>query len=158
MLHALPLVALAAAGASAKSYNLHRYSGGQNFFDGWVYPGSYDTTNNSPSADLTNSGDNWICAYLPVGWLVSDSVAANRTYAQSAGLTTVNAAGNAVLKVDNTSPVVYNDKRSVPSCHSGMCVHMWLADIQSGSRAPSSTPSVLSSLWTPVRTVVPGAC
>ncbi|EJD41512.1 hypothetical protein AURDEDRAFT_186483 [Auricularia subglabra TFB-10046 SS5] len=97
MLHAIPLVIAASAGlAGAKTYNLHQTSAGKSFFDNWVYPGTYDTTNNAPTADSTNSGDNWI---------------ANKTYSQSAGLTTVNDAGHAILKVDDTSTVVYNDKR-----------------------------------------------
>ncbi|KZV99433.1 hypothetical protein EXIGLDRAFT_234843 [Exidia glandulosa HHB12029] len=96
MMRTALLVAAGASLVSAKSYNLHQYSGGKNFFDGWNYPGAFDTTNNAPTADVTNSGDNWI---------------ANKTYSQSAGLTTVNDQGHAVLRVDDTSTVVYNDKR-----------------------------------------------
>lgn len=97
MLTALPFVVIAGAGlVGAKSYNLHQYSGGQNFFDSWNYPGTYDFANNAPTPDTSNSGDNWI---------------ANKTYSQSAGLTTVNSAGYAVLRVDDTNQVVFNDKR-----------------------------------------------
>lgn len=59
MLRALP-VAVLVAGASAKTYNLLRYTGGTSFFDSWVYPGTYDTANNAPTPDSTNSGDDWL--------------------------------------------------------------------------------------------------
>jgi hypothetical protein len=82
--------------AHAKVYNLLRYNGGQNFFDAFQYFGTYDTVDNTPTADFLNSGDDWM---------------ANKSYADSAGLTTINSAGHAIVRVDDTSTVVFNDKR-----------------------------------------------
>ncbi|EJD41514.1 hypothetical protein AURDEDRAFT_115431 [Auricularia subglabra TFB-10046 SS5] len=86
---------LAAGLANAKSYNLLRYSGGKSFYDAWVYPATWDTTNNVPQADVLNNGDDFL---------------ANKTHADKFQLTTVNDAGNAVLRVD-TGPVDFNQKR-----------------------------------------------
>lgn len=90
VLLALPLL------ADAKTYNLLRYNGGKTFFDAFQYFGTYDTVNNAPTADYLNSGDDFL---------------ANRSYAMKSGLTSVNSKGNAIIKVDDTTTVPYNDKR-----------------------------------------------
>ncbi|KAH7101790.1 concanavalin A-like lectin/glucanase domain-containing protein [Auriculariales sp. MPI-PUGE-AT-0066] len=86
----------AVAGTQAKSYNLLRYNAGKTFFNAFQYFGTYDTANNSPTSDYLNSGDTFL---------------ANRSYAMSAGLTSVNDKGNAILRVDDTNTVEYNQKR-----------------------------------------------
>lgn len=82
--------------SEAATYNLLRYNGGQTFFDAFQFAGSYDNALNSPTPDFLNSGDNFF---------------ANRSYAMSKGLTSVNDQGHAVIRVDDTSTVVYNEKR-----------------------------------------------
>ncbi|EPQ53437.1 hypothetical protein GLOTRDRAFT_116915 [Gloeophyllum trabeum ATCC 11539] len=73
---------------AASAYDLvHDYSG-ESFFDGWDFYGSWD--------NLT-LGDVW--------WL-------DRQDAMQQGLAQVNSAGRAVLKVDNSSNVAYNQKRN----------------------------------------------
>ncbi|EMD34925.1 glycoside hydrolase family 16 protein [Gelatoporia subvermispora B] len=69
------------------AYNLVREYSGQNFFTGWDYYGSYD--------NLTNGDVVWV----------------NQSLATTDQLAFVNGAGNAIIKVDNTSFVPYNDKR-----------------------------------------------
>lgn len=96
MMKAAVLLALSAPLARAASYNLLRYNGGKNFFNAFQYFGTFDTINNSPTADFLNSGDDFL---------------ANRSYANSAGLTHVDDNGHAIIKVDDTSTVVYNEKR-----------------------------------------------
>lgn len=81
---------LSASTATNAAYNLVKDYSGQTFFDNWSYYGSYD--------NLTNGDIIW------VNQTVGD--------APSNPLTYVNAAGNAVIKVDNTTTVPYNEKRN----------------------------------------------
>ncbi|PCH43204.1 glycoside hydrolase family 16 protein [Wolfiporia cocos MD-104 SS10] len=69
------------------SYSLVQEFQGANFFDGWVFYGNYD---NTTDGDVT---------YL------------NKSAATADKLAYVTSGGQAVIKVDNTSDVVYNDKR-----------------------------------------------
>ncbi|KAL8279304.1 hypothetical protein RQP46_008341 [Phenoliferia psychrophenolica] len=83
----LSVVALTAPGSvSAAAYSLTQNFSGSTFFDKWNYYGHYD--------NLTN-GD---------AIFVNKSAAADLTY--------INSAGNAIIKVDNTSVVPYNEKRN----------------------------------------------
>ncbi|OCH92531.1 hypothetical protein OBBRIDRAFT_791129 [Obba rivulosa] len=68
-------------------YNLVREYSGQNFFTGWDFYGNYD--------NLTNGDAIWV----------------NQSLASTDHLAFVNDAGHAIIKVDNTSFVPYNDKR-----------------------------------------------
>lgn len=71
------------------AYNLVKSYSGQNFFDNWSYYGNYD--------NLTNGDIIWV----------------NQTVADgSPQLTYINGAGNAIVKVDNSTTVPYNDKRN----------------------------------------------
>ncbi|CED84003.1 Concanavalin A-like lectin/glucanase, subgroup [Phaffia rhodozyma] len=84
------IVALAtfASVAQATSYTLAKTYSGSTFFDDWSYYGNYD--------NLTLGDVTWV----------------NRTVADAnPELTYVNDAGNAIIKVDNTSTVAYNYKR-----------------------------------------------
>ncbi|KZV77976.1 hypothetical protein EXIGLDRAFT_718905 [Exidia glandulosa HHB12029] len=80
----------------AATYDLKVYSGGSSFFDAFTYTGTYDTAHNQPTWDAANNGDDWF---------------ANKTYAQAAHLTSINDAGNAMIRVDYTNTTVYNNKR-----------------------------------------------
>jgi hypothetical protein len=70
------------------AYELAEAYSGSAFFSGWDFYGSWD--------NLT-LGDVW--------WL-------NETAAMQENLAYVNDAGNAIIKVDNTSTVAYGDKRN----------------------------------------------
>ncbi|KZV78071.1 hypothetical protein EXIGLDRAFT_634618 [Exidia glandulosa HHB12029] len=74
----------------AATYDLKVYSGGSSFFDAFTYTGTYDTAHNQPTWDAANT---------------------NKTYAEAAHLTSINDAGNAMIRVDYTNTTVYNDKR-----------------------------------------------
>ncbi|KAJ9110819.1 hypothetical protein QFC22_006676 [Naganishia vaughanmartiniae] len=86
MLNKLPLVLLAllraTPAAAATSYDLIESHKGASFFDGWTFAQGYDNTTN---------GD--------VVWANSSKVAY------------VNGQGKAILKVDNSTEVPYNEKR-----------------------------------------------
>ncbi|CCA69113.1 related to endo-1,3(4)-beta-glucanase [Serendipita indica DSM 11827] len=71
------------------AYNLAREYKGQNFFSAWDYYGKYD--------NLTNGDVIW----------VNQSVAVSNPQ-----LTYINSAGNAIIKVDDTTTVPYNEKRN----------------------------------------------
>lgn len=86
-------IALAAAVLSAvpgahAAYNLVQTWEGQSFFDGWQFYGNYD--------NLTNGDAIWV----------------NQSLATSDHLAYVDSNGKAILKVDNTTNVPYNDKRN----------------------------------------------
>ncbi|KAG8838593.1 hypothetical protein FS842_010068 [Serendipita sp. 407] len=71
------------------AYNLVKKYEGESFFNDWTYYGSYD--------NLTNGDIIWV----------------NRSTADvEPKLTYLNSAGNAVIKVDNTTVVPYNEKRN----------------------------------------------
>jgi hypothetical protein len=80
---------LSSAQISLGAYNLVKDYSGQTFFDSWSYYGTYD--------NLTNGDVIWV----------------NQTVADGTPkLTYINGAGNAIIKVDNTTTVPYNDKRN----------------------------------------------
>jgi len=79
---------LCLANTVCAQYQLVRKYSGSTFFQGWSFYGNYD--------NLTN-GDVW---YL------------DQTNATSQNLAYVNSAGNAIIKVDNTTNVPYNQKRN----------------------------------------------
>ncbi|GAA6022848.1 hypothetical protein JCM10207_001422 [Rhodosporidiobolus poonsookiae] len=78
------LSVLFAAPAHA-AYSLTKDYSGDSFFDGWEYYGHYDNLTNG-DIDFVNQTD-------------------------SSDLTYINSAGNAIIKVDNTSSVLYPNKR-----------------------------------------------
>jgi len=82
------LAAALLASPALASYSLVKTYEGSNFFDGWTY---YDFYDNTTSGDVT---------YV------------NQSLADSDKLTYVNSDGQAIVKVDNTSFVIYNDKRN----------------------------------------------
>ncbi|WWC86640.1 uncharacterized protein L201_001517 [Kwoniella dendrophila CBS 6074] len=91
MISRLAAILLLGAGAlvvNAAKYPLTESHSGSTFFDGWKFP--------VETYDNTTSGD--------VFWAT----------AQNTSLLYVNDAGRAILKVDNTSTVVYNEKRYAP--------------------------------------------
>jgi len=79
---ALPSVVIAV------QYNLVKEYAGTNFFDNWNFYGNFD--------NLTNG----------------DAIFVTASQAASDRLAFVNAAGNAIMKVDNTTVVPFNDKRN----------------------------------------------
>ncbi|GAA6036452.1 hypothetical protein JCM8097_003514 [Rhodosporidiobolus ruineniae] len=80
------LVLLAAAPAPAEAaYSLTKAYQGSDFFDGWSFYGTYD--------NLTNGDVDYVSA-------------SNRK-----DLAYINGAGNAIVKVDNTTAVIYPNKR-----------------------------------------------
>ncbi|TDL24661.1 hypothetical protein BD410DRAFT_786198 [Rickenella mellea] len=106
-LNSLPVLLLALVN-TARCYSVVREYSGQNFFDGWDFYGSWD--------NLTN-GDIW--------WL-------NSSQAYSQQLAYVTTAGNAVIKVDNTSNVPFNEKRNtvrVTTHDSYALGSLWIVDV-----------------------------
>ncbi|KIM25375.1 glycoside hydrolase family 16 protein [Serendipita vermifera MAFF 305830] len=81
---------LSASQVTNAAYNLVKDYSGQTFFDNWSYYGSFD--------NLTNGDIIWVDS-------ATGSAPANP-------LTYINPAGNAVIKVDNTTTVPYNEKRN----------------------------------------------
>jgi hypothetical protein len=81
------LSSLLLAHSASAQYQLVRSYAGSSFFSGWDFYGSYD--------NLTNGDVIW----------------EDQANATSQKLAYVNSAGNAIIKVDNTSDVIYNDKR-----------------------------------------------
>ncbi|GAA5841387.1 hypothetical protein JCM11251_006174 [Rhodosporidiobolus azoricus] len=79
------ILLLVAAPGTEAAYSLTKDYSGERFFDGWSYYGHYD--------NLTNGDIDWV----------------NKT--DSSDLTYMNAAGNAIIKADNTSTVLYPNKR-----------------------------------------------
>ncbi|KAI9066573.1 hypothetical protein FKP32DRAFT_355906 [Trametes sanguinea] len=89
MRHAIPLVsALFAATPALAAYNLIKEYSGTDFFQGWDYYGNFD--------NLTNGDVTWV----------------DQNTATSSKLTYVNDAGHAIVKVDDTSFVPFNQKRN----------------------------------------------
>ncbi|KAK4686775.1 hypothetical protein P7C73_g3342, partial [Tremellales sp. Uapishka_1] len=90
VLSLLSVYLLSATPATATgTTSLVRSYEGSTFFDRWTYYGNYDNTTEG------------------------DAEYVNRTVAVgSPELTYINSAGNAIIKVDNTSTVAYNDKRN----------------------------------------------
>lgn len=89
MRSAIPLAsALFAATPAFAAYNLIKEYQGTNFFSGWEFYGNYD--------NLTNGDVTYV----------------DQANATSSKLAYVNDAGHAIIKVDNTSVVPWNDKRN----------------------------------------------
>lgn len=105
-------------------YNLVKDYSGQSFFDNWSYYGNYD--------NLTNGDIVWV----------------NQTTADAnPQLTYVNAAGNAIIKVDNTSTVVYNDKRNSVRLTSNDKIGLGTVVVFDAVHVPYGC-SVWGALWT----------
>ncbi|RDX50093.1 hypothetical protein OH76DRAFT_1349667 [Lentinus brumalis] len=86
---AIPLAsALFAAAPAHAAYNLVKEYSGTNFFDGWEFYGNYD--------NLTNGDVTYV----------------DQANATASKLAFVNEAGHAIIKVDDTSFVPYNEKRN----------------------------------------------
>ncbi|KAG9003572.1 hypothetical protein FRB93_010990 [Tulasnella sp. JGI-2019a] len=85
---AATILALSYSASATASYSLVKSYQGSSFFDDWTFYGSFD--------NLTNG----------------DAIFVNSSVATSSQLAYVNSAGNAIIKVDNTSTVLYNDKRN----------------------------------------------
>lgn len=132
------VTALAFACSASAAYNLVREYSGSNFFEGWEFYGNYDNLTNGTSQleDLLTSKMNLMFWSGDVNWVTE----ANATQAK---LAYVDGAGHAIIKVDNTSSVPYNEKRdtvrfltsTVPLRHcaaqslfgrSGACRHLEL--------------------------------
>ncbi|KAJ8468523.1 hypothetical protein ONZ51_g9591 [Trametes cubensis] len=89
MRHAIPLVsALFAATPAFAGYNLVKEYSGADFFKGWDFYGNFD--------NLTNGDVTWV----------------DQATATSSKLAYVNDAGHAIVKVDDTSFVPFNEKRN----------------------------------------------
>jgi len=84
----LAAAALPVVYAAGASYNLAKQYQGSTFFDDWTFYGNFD--------NLTNG----------------DAIFVNKSVATSANLAFVNGAGNAIIKVDNTTVVPFNIKRN----------------------------------------------
>ncbi|KAI0092215.1 concanavalin A-like lectin/glucanase domain-containing protein [Irpex rosettiformis] len=110
--------------ALAANFTLLRDSSGNGFFDDWTFYGNYDNT---------TSGDvNYV------------------NQAQSTNLAFVNSAGRAIIKVDNTSFVPYNQKRNsvrIGSKDYYTFGSVWVFDIAHIPYGCSVWPSVWSSAF-----------
>ncbi len=106
---AIPLAsALFAAAPAYAAYNLVKEYSGTNFFDGWEFYGNYD--------NLTNGTCSIVCIRRTFN-LNEIHAAGDVTYVDQANATAsklafVNDAGHAIIKVDDTSFVPYNEKRN----------------------------------------------
>ncbi|KAL1744576.1 glycoside hydrolase family 16 protein [Schizophyllum fasciatum] len=108
---------------TVRAYDLVRDYSGSSFFDRWDFYGYWD--------NLT-LGDVW--------WL-------NRNDAFSQGLTYINSAGNAVLKVDNEHDVAWNYKRNsvrITSQDTYAVGSLWIVDVV---HVPYGC-SVWGAIWT----------
>jgi len=84
----LSVAVLSVVPGARAAYDLVEAWQGQSFFDGWQFYGSYD--------NLTNGDTIWV----------------NQSLATSSHLAYVDGNGKAIIKVDNTTNVLYNDKRN----------------------------------------------
>ncbi|KAI0298071.1 glycoside hydrolase family 16 protein [Multifurca ochricompacta] len=99
----LPIIAV-----RATQYSLVKQYAGAHFFDGWDFYGNYD--------NLTNG----------------DAIFVTASQAASQRLAFVNSAGNAIMKVDNKTNVVFNDKRNtvrISSKDRFAVGSVWIADM-----------------------------
>ncbi|KAF9012596.1 concanavalin A-like lectin/glucanase domain-containing protein [Cyathus striatus] len=110
--------------AKATTYNLAREYSGDTFFDGWAFTDKYDSTTNGDVLFLSES------------------------VAKSSGLAYIDdSTKHAIIKVDNTSTVVWNNKRNsvrITTEESYDIGSVWVADIY---HAPYGC-SVWPALWT----------
>jgi len=96
----LLLLFLATSQTRALYYPLREYSG-STFFDKWDYYGFVDNTTWGESPRL------FLFVQIPTYLLAKGNVTyQDRANATSKGLTFTNAAGNAIIKVDNTTTLV----------------------------------------------------
>ncbi|KAI0320941.1 concanavalin A-like lectin/glucanase domain-containing protein [Amylostereum chailletii] len=101
-------LALAPGLVQATSYSLVKEYSGSSFFNDWTFYGNFD--------NLTNG----------------DAIFVTKDVATSANLAFVNSAGNAIIKVDNTTTVPFNDKRNtvrISSDDSYSVGSVWVADM-----------------------------
>ncbi|OCF43400.1 endo-1,3(4)-beta-glucanase [Kwoniella heveanensis CBS 569] len=118
----LVLASFALSPAVGASTPLVRTYEGDTFFDRWSYYGNYDNTTNG------------------------DAVFVNKSVADSSKLTYLSSANTAIIKVDNTSTVPYNEKRNtvkITSTDSYPVGSIWVLDVL---RIPYGC-SVWSAFW-----------
>ncbi|GAA5953800.1 hypothetical protein JCM8115_004159 [Rhodotorula mucilaginosa] len=123
---ALAALALAAPLQVNAQYSLSKAYAGSNFFDGWDFYGHWDNLTNG-DIDYVNKSDSSDLAY-------------------------VNSAGNAIIKVDNTSTVLYPNKRRsvrISSQETWGIGSLWVFDMVHVPYGCSVWPSawVTSSDW-----------
>ncbi|KAF7974858.1 hypothetical protein HWV62_11101 [Athelia sp. TMB] len=132
---ALLIAAIAALGGrAALAYELVQDYSGQTFFEGWDWYGNLPRlvflARNSRTH--TDAGDVW--------WL-------NETQATSQGLAYINSANNAIIKVDNTSNVAFNQKRNTVRITSQATYDigsLWMIDLVS---PPAAAPATLTEAF-----------
>jgi len=123
MLLDLEIFALLLPAVAKATYSIKTDYSGTSFFNGWNYYGSYD--------DLTNG----------------DVIFVNSSVANSDRLTYVNSAGNAIIKVDNSTNVPYNDKRNSVRISSSKSYGIGSIFIMDALHLPYGC-SVWPSFWT----------
>jgi len=114
---------LCLANTVCAQYQLVRKYSGSTFFQGWSFYGNYDNLTNGAYFNFHTfciQMDQFSCLLGDVWYL-------DQTNATSQNLAYVNSAGNAIIKVDNTTNVPYNQKRNSvrifvlselsPTCH-----------------------------------------
>lgn len=80
---------------------------GSSFFNNWNFYGNYDNLTSGECQNEAYRGN-----LNPVNGLSGDVIWVTRANATADDLAFVNAAGNAIIKVDNTTNVPYNIKRN----------------------------------------------
>jgi len=88
------------------AYDLVRDYSGQNFFEGWDFYGYWDNLTLGMRMMIT------IFLVCHANDCVGDVWWLDETDAMSQGLAYINGANNAIIKIDNASNVVMNDKRN----------------------------------------------
>lgn len=96
--------ALLASTPALATYSLIKEYSGTDFFTGWDFYGNYD---NLTSGMRFRSFVEVLTAHTPLG----DVIWVDQANATTSKLVYVNDAGNAIIKVDNTTNVPYNEKR-----------------------------------------------
>ena len=91
---------------AARALNLVADYSGSSFFNKWNFYGNYDNLTSGKTQNTYRGDSNLING--PTG----DVIWVDRTNATTDNLAFVNAAGHAIIKVDNTSNVTYLDKRN----------------------------------------------
>lgn len=104
-------LALSNTAFATATYSLVNSYQGSSFFNDWTFYGNCGAEKHKASSqaitDLFLFGEG-IDDNLTNG----DAIFVNSSVATSSQLAYVNSAGNAIIKVDNTSTVLYNDKRN----------------------------------------------
>jgi hypothetical protein len=117
------------------AYNLVRSWEGQTFFSGWDFYGSYD--------NLTNVSlwrFDWRTVLNPKQ---GDAIWVNQSLATSDNLAYVDSNGKAIIRVDNVTNVLYNDKRNTVSSISA--VNKEIIDLKSPSLGSNHDPGFVPS-------------